>query len=85
MLGLVRLMTLPLMIVVILASWLWPGIVFAEPIYQNLATLVSRRSEASPVLCWLVQRHRRAALALAGLNSGTGGGLGDCMGAADTG
>lgn len=67
MLGLGALMTLPLMIVVILASWLWPGIVFAEPIYQNLAIYVFLPVGSIAVLCWLVQRHRRAALALAGL------------------
>ena len=66
-LGLGALMILPLMILVILASWLWPGVVFAEPIYQNVSIYVFLPVGSVAVLCWLVQRHRRAAYALAGL------------------
>jgi hypothetical protein len=67
MLGLGALMILPLMILVTLAGTLWPGVTFAEPIYQNVPIYVLLPVGSVAVLCWLVQRHRRAALALAGL------------------
>jgi Predicted membrane protein (DUF2079) len=57
----------PLMIVVLVANTLLPGVLFAEPIFQSLPIYVLLPVGTVAVLCWLVRRHRRAALALAGL------------------
>jgi hypothetical protein len=58
---------LPLMIVIMLASALTQGFGFAEPLFQNLPLYVFLPVGTVAVLCWLIRRHRRAVLALAGL------------------
>jgi hypothetical protein len=56
---------LPYMLVVLLADFLPPGFIFAQPLYQNLPLYVLLPVGTVAVLCWLIRRHRRAALALA--------------------
>jgi len=58
---------LPLMVVVLLANCLVPGYQFAEPLHQNIPVYVLVPVGTVAVLCWLLPRHRRLALALAGL------------------
>jgi len=60
-------MVLPLMIVVLLANNLWSGVGWAEPVFQNVPIYVLLPVGTIAVFCWLVRRHRVAALAVAGL------------------
>jgi hypothetical protein len=67
LIGLGAPMVLPLMVVVLLANTLWPGLQFAEPIFQSLPIYVLLPVGTVIVLCWLARRHRVVTLVLAGL------------------
>ena len=58
---------LPLMLVVLLANVLFEGLLFAEPIFQDLPVYVLLPVGTVVVLGWLMHRRRRAALLLTGL------------------
>jgi hypothetical protein len=65
--GLGDLLVLPIVLVVLLANTLFAGVLFAEPIFQNLPIYVVLPVGTIAVLSSLIRRHRRAALLLAGL------------------
>jgi len=67
LLGLGSLMVLPLMLVVLLANILSPGLQFSEPLFQSLPVYIFLPVGTIAVLGWLARRHRRTALLLAGL------------------
>ena len=58
---------LPLMLVVLLANVLFEGLLFAQPIFQDLPVYVLLPVGTVVVLGWLMHRRRRAALLLTGL------------------
>jgi hypothetical protein len=65
--GLGRLAMLPLVIVVLLATTLFQGLRFAEPIFQNLPVYIFLPVGTVAVLGWLMRCHRRTALVLVSL------------------
>jgi hypothetical protein len=67
LLGLGSPMVLPLMLLILLANTLMPGVLFAEPLFQSLPVYVLMPVGTVAVLTWLARRHRRWALLLAGL------------------
>jgi hypothetical protein len=58
---------LPLTAVVLLADFLYPGLLFAVPGFQNLPVYIFVPIGTVCVLAWLAQRHRRVALLISGL------------------
>jgi hypothetical protein len=58
---------LPLVLVVLLANTLIPGVLFAAPLFQSLPIYVLVPVGTVAVLAWLAQRRRWTALLLAGL------------------
>lgn len=67
LLGLGFLPLLPLMLVVIAANDLFPGLLFSEPLFQSLPVYVLLPVGTVAVLGWLTRRRRRLGLALAAL------------------
>lgn len=65
LLGLGAPIVMPFMLVVLLADFLPQGLIFAQPLYQNLPLYVLMPVGTVAVLCWLIRRHRRVALVLA--------------------
>lgn len=65
--GLAAPQVMPLMLVVLLENSLSPGNQFSEPLFQSIPIYVLLPVGTIAVLCWLLRRHRRAALALAGV------------------
>jgi hypothetical protein len=67
LLGIGSVVVLPLVLVVVLETFLAPTLNFAEPLFQNLPIYIMLPVGTVGVLCWLASRHRRVALLLAGL------------------
>jgi hypothetical protein len=65
--GLCDLLVLPIVLVVIIANTLFAGVLFAEPIFQNLPVYILLPVGTIAVLTRLIRRSRRSALLLAGL------------------
>ena len=64
LLGLGAPIVAPYMLVVLIADFLPPSLIFAQPLYQNLPLYVLVPVGTVAVLCWLIRRHRRAVLVL---------------------
>ena len=58
---------LPILLVVLLANALFPSLLFTEPTYQSLPIYVILPIGTIGLLAWLMRRHRRTALVLAGV------------------
>jgi hypothetical protein len=67
LLGIFDVTVLPLILIVVLESFLFPGVQIAEPIFQNIPIYIVLPVGTVAVLCRLAGRHRRIALLLAGV------------------
>jgi len=67
LLGIGSMAVLPVVLVVVLETFLTPNLQFAEPLFQNLPIYIMLPVGTVGVLCWLAGRHRRIAVLLAGL------------------
>jgi len=67
LIGLGFLLVLPLITVVLLAGTLFHGLWFAEPIFQNLPVYILLPLGTVTAIGWVLTRHRRVGLILAGL------------------
>jgi uncharacterized membrane protein len=63
-LGICFVALLPVIVIVLLANNLWPGLLFSAPGFQNFPLYMLMPAGTVGVLAWLHQRHRAAALVL---------------------